>query len=264
MGQEWMVGNAVINITKLIYSFTFISFYPKLIKAYKNYYKQTSNIMKDNKLFIFDFDGTLADTKYLLEKGAVDYSKENNMPMPDINAIAVGYSNPDNHDFGWGLVGDDQRYHMDKMFISITDKIVDGTYLPALFDYTKEMLRELHSRQHDIALCTAREKDACISTLRNHEILDMFKSFRTRDDVTKRNIKPKPHPDLLLEIIDEMKYNKEDVFMIGDTAVDIQIARNSGVKSIAVDWGYHNEERLRQENPDYYIRNFRELIGLIK
>jgi len=219
-------------------------------------------MQKNKKLFVFDFDGTLADTKIFLKRGAIDYSVENNLPMPNIEAIAVGYSNPDNHDFGWNLKGEEQRYHMDKMFISIADKIANGTYVPKLFANTKKILFTINQQNHSIALCTAREKDACISTLKYHKILDYFESFRTRDDVTKRNKQPKPNPELLLEIINELKFDKKDVYMVGDTAVDIQIAKNSGVKSIAVDWGYHDEERLKQENPDYYIKDFKEILRI--
>jgi phosphoglycolate phosphatase len=219
--------------------------------------------MKNQKLFVFDFDGTLADTKGLLTKGATDYSLQHNMPIPNIEAIAIGYSNPDSYDFGWGLIGEEQRYHMDKMFIDIANKITDGTYTPDLFDYTQEMLKTLNNSKHDIALCTAREKQPCVTTLQKYEILDIFKSFRTREDVTERNIKPKPNPDLLLEIIDELKFHKNDVYMVGDTVVDIQIAKNSGVKSVAVSWGYHDEKTLKQENPDYYIKNFREILKIV-
>lgn len=220
-------------------------------------------ITNKKKLCVFDFDGTLADTKGLIVKAAFDYSQENKMPMPDADAISVGYSNPDNHDFGWGLNKEEQYYHMDKMFIQMSDRIVDGTYRPDLFDYTKEMLGELHNDSHAIALCTAREKDPCLSILKNHGILDYFRSFRTRDDVTERGLKPKPHPDLLLEIIDEMGYDREQVYMIGDTTADIDIAKNGGVKSIAVDWGYHDTETLKNSNPDYYINNFRDLIKIV-
>lgn len=216
------------------------------------------------KLFVFDFDGTLADTRGLIEKAAVDYSKENNMPMPDTNAICVGYSNPDNHDFGWGVDKEKQFYHMDKMFIQLSDRIANGTYNPALFDYTTEMLGELHNKDHHIALCTAREKDPCISTLKHHGILDYFRSFRTRDDVTGRGLKPKPHPDLLLEIIDELGFHRDHVYMVGDTTADLDIARNGGVKSVAVSWGYHDRETLEKCNPDYFIDNFRDLIKLVK
>jgi beta-phosphoglucomutase-like phosphatase (HAD superfamily) len=40
-----------------------------------------------NKLYIFDFDGTIADTKSLVKRGILEFSKENNLPIPDISYL---------------------------------------------------------------------------------------------------------------------------------------------------------------------------------
>lgn len=44
---------------------------------------------------------------------------------------------------------------------------------------------------------------------------------------------------------------KEDVYVIGDTLLDIQSAKPHGVRTVAVATGIHSPEELKKENPDY-------------
>jgi phosphoglycolate phosphatase len=53
-----------------------------------------------------------------------------------------------------------------------------------------------------------------------------------------------------------------ETFYIGDTAGDVREARNAGVRSVAVTWGWHSEERLRTAGPDYIVRSPRDLVAL--
>ena len=48
-----------------------------------------------SKLFIFDFDGTIADTMEIVKNYAIAFSLENNIPLPNVQEICIGYSNPD-------------------------------------------------------------------------------------------------------------------------------------------------------------------------
>jgi phosphoglycolate phosphatase len=46
---------------------------------------------------------------------------------------------------------------------------------------------------------------------------------------------------------------REKAFYIGDTAGDILEARSAGIRSVAVTWGWHDRERLRAVRPDFLI-----------
>ena len=59
--------------------------------------------------------------------------------------------------------------------------------------------------------------------------------------------KAKPNPDTLIRLINQFK--PVECFMIGDTIVDLQTARNAGVNSIAVLWGYSSSKELQTMNP---------------
>jgi phosphoglycolate phosphatase len=46
---------------------------------------------------------------------------------------------------------------------------------------------------------------------------------------------------------------REKAFYIGDTAGDILEARAAGIRSVAVTWGWHDRERLLAVHPDFLI-----------
>ena len=51
--------------------------------------------------------------------------------------------------------------------------------------------------------------------------------------------------------------------MIGDTTFDVLMARNAGVRSVGVAWGYHPIEELRAAGADAIITRFDELPGIL-
>lgn len=216
----------------------------------------------EKKLFIFDLDGTLADTKALVKKGVLDFSSENKLPIPDVDAICYGYCNPDNYDFKWGVNKEEQKRLMNDAFVYVSDKIALGLYTPQLFPNAIKLITKLYEMGNVLAICTSREGEACFNILKNYSISDYFSSFRTRDDVSLKDKKPKPDPELILEIIEEQGFDKSNVFMVGDTDADIFGARNAGIKSIAVSWGYFSLEQLRETEPDYLINDFLEILEI--
>ena len=54
----------------------------------------------------------------------------------------------------------------------------------------------------------------------------------------------KPDPTGALEIAATLSTSPENCILIGDSTMDLDTAKNAGMSSIAVTWGYHDRERL--------------------
>lgn len=54
----------------------------------------------------------------------------------------------------------------------------------------------------------------------------------------------KPDPTGALQIANTLGVASEDCIIIGDSTMDLETAKNAGMKSIAVTWGYHDRDRL--------------------
>ncbi len=70
----------------------------------------------------------------------------------------------------------------------------------------------------------------------------------------------KPDPTGIQKILQLWNLPAEEVFMVGDSVMDLQAAAAAGVPSIAVTWGYHDADRLRSENPAKVIDCMSDLI----
>lgn len=55
-----------------------------------------------------------------------------------------------------------------------------------------------------------------------------------------------------------------DAIYIGDEVRDIEAARKSGLQVIAVTWGYNSKKALKQENPDYLVDNPQQLLSILE
>lgn len=63
----------------------------------------------------------------------------------------------------------------------------------------------------------------------------------------------KPDPESVLEIIEEFGVEKDECLYIGDTATDIQTAKNAELYSIGVLWGFRDEAELKNAGADVII-----------
>jgi phosphoglycolate phosphatase len=167
--------------------------------------------------------------------------------------------NPDAYDFKWGVDKEKQKSLMDEAFVMISDKIACGDYVPELFKNTKKIIKKLYDERHILSICTSREKDATINILEYYDIKKYFTCFRTREDIKLLGKKAKPDPELILEIIEELNFDKKNVFMIGDTDADIKGGQNAGIKTIGVSWGYFTKEQLIKCGADIIIEDFLEI-----
>ena len=73
----------------------------------------------------------------------------------------------------------------------------------------------------------------------------------------------KPEPSGAIALAGKFGLPMADIVMIGDTEVDIQTAKNAGMDSIAVSWGFRKKEALQAENPTYMIDTCKELQSIL-
>ncbi|MBN2667804.1 MAG: HAD family hydrolase [Bacteroidales bacterium] len=80
----------------------------------------------------------------------------------------------------------------------------------------------------------------------------------------RKEYERKPDPTVLLMMLNEMSLKKDECLYVGDTETDILTAKNAGVDSIAVLWGFRSEDALKKEKPNYTISKPKELIDIIE
>jgi phosphoglycolate phosphatase len=111
-----------------------------------------------------------------------------------------------------------------------------------------------------LALCTNKPRattDAVLSALgvRTH-----FQVIVAGGDLMEK----KPSPGPLLHIAKVLRTPADAMVMVGDGPQDIECARRAKMRSIAVDSGFFPTDRIRQCNPDVFVRTLFEVVDVIQ
>lgn len=193
-------------------------------------------------LIVFDWDGTLIDSAAAIATCIQEAAREMNLPVPDRETAS--------HVIGLGLhdamriVAPDlpaARYpefvaHYRRRFLAREDSM-------GLFAGMEQLLEHL-SRGHTLAIATGKSRKGLERALAATGIGGLFAASRCADETT-----PKPHPAMLLELMEETGVSMRGVLMIGDTSHDMEMARAAGVDALAVSYGAHPEAGLRACGP---------------
>jgi phosphoglycolate phosphatase len=207
-------------------------------------------------LLIFDLDGTLVDSKQdLIDSVNATLGFMNRPPLPGPTVAryvgrgaraliqsALGESAPASevdkaHDFFIPYYGE----HM-------LDKTV-------LYDGVRETLDALREHGHTLAVLT--NKPVRFSE-RMMERLGLGKHFVRIYGGNSFEPKKKPDPVGIHALMSETGHGRDRTIMVGDSSVDIRTARNAGVRSCGVTWGFQ-PETFAEEPPDFTIDHMRQL-----
>ncbi|MBR0333204.1 MAG: HAD family hydrolase, partial [Alistipes sp.] len=63
--------------------------------------------------------------------------------------------------------------------------------------------------------------------------------------------------------IEKAGVERKNCTMVGDSAVDIQTARNAAIRSVGVSWGFRSREELEQAGADHIADTVEELTTLL-
>ena len=204
-------------------------------------------------LIVFDWDGTLFDSAAVIAEGIQHAARDMGLPVPDRETAS--------HVIGLGL-GDSLRHAMPTLPAERYQEFLAlyrGYFLEredtlSLFAGVPELLSELKERGHRLAVATGKPRRGLDRALQSSGLGALFAATRCGDET-----QPKPHPAMLLELMDQLQLRAPDLLMIGDTSHDLGMAKRAGVDAVAVSYGAHPHESLRAWAPRACVSSVVEL-----
>ena len=134
----------------------------------------------------------------------------------------------------------------------------DATAKP--FSYAKEVLLRLKENGMKIGIVTSKIRSMVLKGIRILELNpEIFDVIVTVEDITY----PKPHPEPILYALEQLGACKERAMMVGDYVSDIVSGQAAGVKTAGVCWTWHGEESLCKLQPDYMLKDFRDILPIV-
>lgn len=211
--------------------------------------------MNNYDLIVFDWDGTLVDSTAHIAQCIQKAYADNDLPVPNDSAskhvIGLGlvdtfnYLSPDLSKEQHSGIVDRYRHH----FLD-ADKTIHS------FKNVLEGLQHLKQNNYLLAVATGKSREGLDRALSKVNFGDFFATTRCGDEGF-----PKPNPDMLNFIMDDLGVTCERTLMIGDTTHDLLLAENAGVKSIGVTYGAHEKDKLIALNPLVCVDSFEELMA---
>jgi phosphoglycolate phosphatase len=176
------------------------------------------------RLIVFDWDGTLIDSAGTIVRCIQDAAREMGLEVPAAERAR--------HVIGLGL--HDSLSHA-----------VPGLAAARYREFADHYRRHFLARQDAMLLFAGgKSRRGLDRALDADDLRRFFSSSRCADETH-----PKPHPAMLLELMETLQVDKESTLMVGDTTHDLEMARAAGVDALAVTYGAHDEAGLRACSP---------------
>jgi len=210
------------------------------------------------KLLVFDWDGTLMDSEARIVACIKASIEDLGLPPRDHDTIKniIGLGLREAVDVLYP--GFDQGIH-ERLPERYRHHFLTANRTPsAFFPGALETLRGLHQSGYLMAVATSKGRGGLDRVLGETGLDKLFHSSRCADETHS-----KPHPRMLLEIIDELGASPRETLMIGDTEYDMAMAANAGAHAVAACYGVHERERLLKYNPLACIESIKELAVVV-
>lgn len=129
------------------------------------------------------------------------------------------------------------------------------TLLP--FVNLKAVLQKLHDSKIELGILTSNSSENVMAWLKRNDMQHLFSFVHGESSFFGKS-------HALKKIIKSHALNKDATFYIGDETRDIEAAKASKVRSIAVGWGFNSQEILTQYQPNYLAKIPEDLLLLMK
>jgi phosphoglycolate phosphatase len=213
------------------------------------------------KLIIFDFDGTLVDSRSLiLESHRLVFSEfQLAAPAPADSLALVGKSLDV---ILTQLAGPTAPIlEMVRAYDLLLPQLrADPAFAEKPFDGVGDLLHELSSTS-DIVLgvATGHRSDTIAPALEELRWTALFRTVQGADMAPS-----KPHPAMLLQALAATGVAPSDAIFIGDTTFDMEMAQAAQLRSIGVGWGYHQTEPLMAAGAQRVVQTVDQLRDCIR
>ena len=211
------------------------------------------------KLIIFDFDGTLADTRQLIVETM----------QQTIQALELTPCTDEQCASMIGLPLKQAFIELIPMSDEMGDRCVDtyrrifnennALYVIPTFPNVIDTLFRLSAEGYILTIASSRSRKSLLDFVHTMHLEEIFSYILGADDV----ILSKPHPEPVLRTLEAFDCSPEEALVVGDMKYDIEMGRRAGTRTCGVTYGNGSSQDLREAGADFIVNNFEEILTLI-
>jgi len=208
------------------------------------------------ELVIFDFDGTLIDSKYDIAS-AVNLTLEDlGLPVRSTEEI-FGFVGDGVKRLLRLSVGEDNHAQYEEAL-----SVFREHYLMHCLDTTQFYpgIESVFDRLNGCtkAIATNKSLEYTLRIVEGLGVKDWFAAIESPSDTSDL----KPDPGMLLRILATLQIPPERVVLVGDSTNDVHAAKAAGMRACAVGYGYGNRDKVMALEPEYFCEKPEDILKM--
>jgi phosphoglycolate phosphatase len=210
------------------------------------------------RLAIWDVDGTLVDSRAVIQACMEAAFRETGLPPPDYDAtrrivglsLVAGIAQLAPPDIGAARL----EFLVDAYRQTFTRLRADPALHEPMYDGALDVLDRLKQDGWLLAIATGKTHRGLDGLFAKHPIRSYFDTVWCADDGPG-----KPHPFMVEQSMRALGCAPSQSLMIGDAIHDIAMGRAAGVRSLGVSWGFGRADELQEAGADEVHHEFSTL-----
>lgn len=213
---------------------------------------------KKKPTIIFDLDGTLHDSEKCIQDTYAELFKRHDDIKNFTDERKIEILGPSLYEiFPKYFPNEDPKALYDE-YQSIIKDLLPTELKPML--HAKEVLETLRNEGYKVGVVTTRSKDSTNNCLNITGLKDLIDDFVGLEDV--KNVKP--DIEGYAKIIDQNKWNKDDIVVIGDSIADVKGGQGYGAYTIAFIFNEAKRKEIEECKPNRIITDLNEILDILK
>jgi len=201
--------------------------------------------------YIFDFDGTIADSMEAIISIFNEYIRNEENPLTE-KEIANLRNMPSRKALRMAGV---QWWQMPRLALRFKSEYM--AMVPGLktFDGLKDALERISKRGDQMFIVSSNSKDAVEEFIRDNQLDTYFTKAYCGSSLFKKSKD-------IRRAIKDYKLKRTHTVYVGDETRDVKAARMARVKPASVTWGFNSAAILKKQKPKFMIHSPKELLNI--
>lgn len=199
---------------------------------------------------IFDWDGTLADTRRVIVLSFQKTISEIRLKVSDKyieRRIGIGAAETFREILCSSNLPVDEELvkrlveHKSQFEIELASQV-------KLFPGARELLEALQDKVH-MGLASMNNRSVIMHMIQANNLTKFFDTILTAESISNS----KPHPEIFLKTAEQLRTSPKQSVVLEDSVFGVKAAKSGGMGCIAVTTGVYSHEELRKEGADLIV-----------
>ena len=204
---------------------------------------------------IFDWDGTLADTRQAIVIAFQKALSEINCKVSDEyieRRIGIGAADTFRDILRSAKMQFDEKLiqrlveRKSQLEIELTDQV-------KLFPGARELLEALHGKVK-MGLASMNNRSVVIHLLKANDLENYFDVVLTAESISHS----KPNPEIFLKTASKLNASPEKCVVVEDSIFGVKAAKSANMSCVAVVTGVYSRPELEKEKPDLIVKTLKD------